>query len=94
MVWLEQDRTVHLEGALKHQLDHFRTNQKFKHIAIEGIVQVSLEHWQAGNINHLSGQTVLTFDSIEIFPNVYYTYTAISEICCLIAIKIRFLFFA
>lgn len=51
-----ENRTVPLERTFNdHQVqvpDHFRANQKLKHIS-EGIVQKSLEHWQAWGINYI-----------------------------------------
>jgi len=52
--------------------DSFRANQKLKRI-IEGIIQMSLEHRQAWDINHLARKPVPVFDeppSEDISPNV------------------------
>ena len=57
-------RIVHLEESFNNhwvQLpDHFRVNQKWKHIN-EGIVQMPVEHWQAWGINQLSKKSVPEF---------------------------------
>lgn len=75
-----QNRTEHnsLEGAFKDHLvqlpDHFRAKQNLNHI-IEGIIQMSLKHWQTWGINHVPRQPVVVFDhplNKENFPNIYY----------------------
>lgn len=53
---------VSLEGTFNQVClpDCFSANQKLKHIH-EGIIQMSLEYWQAWSINHLSRMSVPVF---------------------------------
>lgn len=75
-VWwkTEQKRTVLSKGTFKDQVqlpDRFRTKQKLKHIN-EGIAPVTLEHWQAQGINHLSRKTSPVSEhphATEMFPS-------------------------
>lgn len=53
------DRVGQLEGGdarryLVQLSDHIMANEKLKDI-IEGIIQMTLKHWQAWGINHLLG---------------------------------------
>lgn len=62
----EQNRTVHLEVAFKYHCvqlpDLFRASQELKRVT-EGIVQMSLGHWWAWGLNHLSRKAIPAFNN-------------------------------
>ena len=62
---IEQNWIFQLEGTYNDHLvqlpDQFRADQKLKYI-IKGMVQMSLKHWQAWGINHLSRKSFPGFD--------------------------------
>lgn len=63
----------HVEGTYKgHQVpvsEHFRANQKLKHI-INGSIQMAVEHIQVWGISHLTRKPVPVFDTLPL--NIFF----------------------
>ena len=70
------EQTISVGRDLQHHLvqlpDHFRADQKLKHV-LKGIVQMPLKHRQAWGIDHLSRKPIPGFDhplGKKMLPNV------------------------